>query len=348
MAAFSPAFVVLLSVCLAGMATFGLCLFAVRTSFGLDRVSERSNHSRPTPRMGGVMILIGSALGLVVIGLAGLISLPLAILLALSASAGVMGLADDFLELPPTMRLLVQIGLGAAAAFLLGPEQSFPVPLWGWITLPLPLALALTTFWIVGFMNVVNFMDGLNGLIGSVGLLLLALGASLLVEGSTAVMVIQAAVAGFLALNVFWGRIFLGDAGSLSLGFFLAGLALIDPQSEGVFWLMPLAATPLIADVAVTLVRRAWRRENLMEAHREHVYQRMRQAGWSHQACALTVLASVLVGLGLCTVLTAPTEHGAGVYWLSVVATIAFWGLASATMLAAKVESRVGLKRSLR
>ncbi|NRA30546.1 MAG: hypothetical protein HRU11_09820, partial [Parvularculaceae bacterium] len=272
----APVWFVVVSVALAALATFALCLVAVRASFGLDEVSARSNHTLPTPRTGGLMILIGSALGLGVLGFSGFVGSEMVTLVGLALMAGLLGLADDFLDLPAVARLLVQIGLAGAAAFWLGPETQIAVPFVGWLPLSLPIALGLSTLWIVGMMNVVNFMDGLNGLVGSVAIVLLGLAATLTADGLWVVIVVQAAVLSFLAVNVFWGRIFLGDAGSLSLGFFIAGLGLLPGADGGQFWLMPLVAVPLIADAAFTLVRRALRGVDLMEAHREHAYQRLK------------------------------------------------------------------------
>lgn len=333
---------------LAAFATFGLCLLAVRASFGLDQVSARSNHAAPTPRTGGLMLLVGSALGITVVGFAGWIGPELLTLIGLALMAGLLGLADDFLDLPAPARLAVQIGLAAAGAFWLGPESEAAVPFMGWVGLPLPAALALSTLWIVGMMNVINFMDGLNGLIGSVAIVLLGLVATFATDSIPVIVVIQTAVLAFLAVNVFWGRIFLGDAGSLSLGFFIAGVGLLPGADGGQFWLMPLVAVPLIADVAFTLVRRFLRGEDLMESHREHVYQRLKQAGWSHQASSLSVLVSVLLAMGLSMLLAVPNENPAIVYWAAVFAAIGCWALVSATMMSVKVESRIGLERSLR
>ena len=344
----APVWFVVVSVALAALATFALCLVAVRASFGLDEVSARSNHTLPTPRTGGLMILIGSALGLGVLGFSGFGGSEMVTLVGLALMAGILGLADDFLDLPAVARLLVQIGLAGAAAFWLGPETQIAVPFVGWLPLSLPIALGLSTLWIVGMMNVVNFMDGLNGLVGSVAIVLLGLAATLTADGLWVVIVVQAAVLSFLAVNVFWGRIFLGDAGSLSLGFFIAGLGLLPGADGGQFWLMPLVAVPLIADVAFTLVRRALRGVDLMEAHREHVYQRLKLAGWSHQASALSVLVSILMAMGLSTLIAVPADNPAMVYWIAVFAAIGCWALVSATMMAVKSESRVGLERSLR
>lgn len=333
---------------LAGLLSYALCLAAVRARFGLDQITERSNHIVPTPRTGGLMVLTSLLLASVLLLLAGLMEREVVVLLGLTVGAGMLGLLDDFLPLPPMVKLVVQASLAFLAAFLLGPVQTIPIPLMGWITVPLAAALPLTVFWIVGMMNVVNFMDGLNGLIG--GFIVLALGAAMSVAGASFWVLFLAAgsVLGFLLCNAIRGRIFLGDAGSLSLGFLVAASGLLTEGSAHGFWLLPLVSLPLIMDVAVTLVRRAARGARLTEPHREHFYQQLKAQGWSHQAVALGVFASGLLSVILARSLGLLGDQPPLFYWLIAGLIAGSWWAIMALMMAIKTEATIRLERTFR
>ncbi|MEM1409229.1 MAG: MraY family glycosyltransferase, partial [Pseudomonadota bacterium] len=198
--------IIIVAETIAALLSFALCLAAVRMRFGLNEVVGRSNHKVPTPRTGGLMALIALFGASALLGATGLIDREVALLLGVTALAGVLGVADDFLNLPAIPKLLGQIVIACTLTFLLGPEQELPLPFLGWIELPSVVAYVLTILWIVGIMNVINFMDGLNGLVGSVTLLVLLAAGFLAPNAQALLMVTCAAIVGFLAVNVFWGR----------------------------------------------------------------------------------------------------------------------------------------------
>jgi UDP-GlcNAc:undecaprenyl-phosphate GlcNAc-1-phosphate transferase len=235
----------------------------------VDVPNHRSSHARPVPRGGGVGVMAGVAVGLLVappdhhlaVGLVG------AVVLA------VVGFVDDIRSLPAVVRLAAQLGVGAPATAVLVHDLGFD----------LPVALttaAVATVWLTGYVNVFNFMDGANGLAGLSALIAGACFAwvgsvesqATLLAGGT---VLLGAAAGFLPWNFPVARIFLGDVGSYSVGFLIAWLAMVGVLTTDRFvWC--LAPTVLVlVDTSLTLVRRARRNESLMEAHREHVYQRL-------------------------------------------------------------------------
>jgi UDP-N-acetylmuramyl pentapeptide phosphotransferase/UDP-N-acetylglucosamine-1-phosphate transferase len=312
---------------------------AARSRIMLDPVSDRSNHIRPVPRLGGAAVLIGLGGAATVLGVAGLLSTEGARLFLLAGLAGVLGLLDDLFGLRPSFKFAGLVLISIPAVIVAGPVEVLPLPFLGWVSLPLPLGLAISAFWLLSVANVVNFMDGLNGLAGSFAVLMLAAAALLLGEMTAPLLAIQAAILGFLLANVFSGRIFLGDSGSLALGMILGLAPLIGTGGEKEFWLLPLIALPLILDVALTLVRRASRGARLSEPHREHVYQRMKAAGWSHQAASVAVLIAGLGAAGIAVFFWEAASSRPLAYWSSAVVIAFLWTTLMMMMLAAKRES---------
>ena len=258
----------------------------------IDIPGQRSSHTIPTPRGGGIAI----AAGLLVA--AGLIGGATAMVFAFAVvSFGLLGLAEDVRGLPVGYRLIMQLAGGAMVAVALACGRADP----GVVHV---LMAALCAVWITGFVNAFNFMDGVNGISGAhaliAGVVYACLGEwrhiGFLVPAGAAVAVGALA---FLPWNAGHARVFLGDVGSYALGAALAVLA-----AYAVLHGMPAEAAlgPLalyIADTAWTLQRRIRLGERWLEPHRMHIYQRWCDAGWSHQrvtvtAAATTVLLSLL------------------------------------------------------
>lgn len=275
-----------------------LLLLLTRRALLLDQPNERSLHSTPTPRIGGLAMLL--ALGLILPwGLFDAPS-PLVGLLLLAAGLGILSLLDDWRGLPVRLRLLAHLAAAGVAIWLLG----------------LPLLLALPAILAIGWMtNLYNFMDGADGLAGSMALFgfgAYALAASLAgpevtinansnavpTELTFASLAIASAAAGFLLFNFPPARVFLGDAGSIPLGF-LAGVLGIYGWQAGLWsWLFPLLVfAPFILDASLTLLKRLLRGERFWQAHRQHLYQRLICAGWSHRR----LLAAAWPAMALCT-----------------------------------------------
>ncbi len=272
-----------------------------------DRVDKpHAMHDQPLPRIGGVVIVlvVGAVLS-VTWHTATVDTLLVNILLAAFALACI-SLLDDRRGLSPAIRLvahisasvvIVAIVLATAIPSQLTALQSPIVKLFA------GTALALTIVWMT---NLYNFMDGANGLAGLMGVIgfgsLAVAGqigapveASLLL--TAACSAIAGACLGFLFFNLPVAKVFMGDAGSIPLGFLAATLGLYGAMAAIWPWWFPmLVFSPFIVDASVTLMGRILRRERLWEAHRRHYYHRLiLLEGWSHLKTALAYATVMLL-----------------------------------------------------
>ncbi|MBI1175188.1 MAG: glycosyl transferase family 4 [Sideroxydans sp.] len=241
-----------------------------------DIPNERSLHAAPVPRIGGVGLMAGLLSGWAIMlkSLAWWVVLPVIILFAIS-------LMDDMRGLTPRVRLLVHFI--AAFILLLGSGMLLHNVLIGLFIL----------FGVVWMTNLYNFMDGSDGLAGGMTFWGFTMyGAAALMHGNdTQAMLnfsVGAAALGFLYNNFHPAKVFMGDAGSIPLGFLAAAMGLWGwQQSLWPAWFPLLVFSPFIVDATVTLLKRALRGEKVWEAHREHYYQRLVQLGWGHYRTAV-------------------------------------------------------------
>ena len=277
-------------------ASYAGSALAMNSNALLDDPNHRSSHDHAVSRAGGVAMLAASIAGLFILAafLAGdAFSSPAFQFLALGALAAGLGLADDHLDLHALVKLAGQVLIAALFVLWVGPLETASLPVIGFADLGYAGAL-VTVFWIVAFMNAFNFMDGVNGIAGGaalVGLGIFAPVAALTGAGDAAAiaLVIAAAAAGFLPANVLRGRLFMGDSGSHFLAFMIAGLAVYAANaSDGAAnpFLLPTIFLPFIVDVAFTLAHRIMRGENVLAAHRDHIYQLVLRRGASHATVA--------------------------------------------------------------
>jgi UDP-N-acetylmuramyl pentapeptide phosphotransferase/UDP-N-acetylglucosamine-1-phosphate transferase len=275
------------------LAYFGVSLMLKWTTRRelFDIPNHRSSHTAPTPKGGGLVMVIFCLAGCLIFGAVNHILIPLWWYLAGGAVIAVVSWIDDVRELPSAVRFSVH-GIAAGLAIAgFGYWSSLSLPFLNEISLG-RLGLAVTIFWIVGLTNAFNFMDGIDGIAGLQavvsGLAWALLGwwtdtPFILVVG----VLIGFSSLGFLAQNWSPARIFMGDVGSAFLGFAFAVLPLMassqDTERKRYFLTGVLIIWPFVFDSAFTLVRRALRGENVIRAHRSHLYQRMVMAGWSHR-----------------------------------------------------------------
>ena len=269
-----------------------LVRFAVGRNL-LDVPNLRSSHDVPTPRLGGVTIVLGSWVGFLILRPDG--AWPL---LAAATLIGAVGLVDDLGDLHFGPKALAQALVASGLLFFYPPQVLSEAPGALWIA-----AFAIGVFWIVALSNAFNFMDGIDGFIGGVALVN-ALFLGVLAGGAALLPALAGATAGFLVWNINPASIFLGDSGSYFLGFGLAAVALYAPVPESGwsplgFVACALVFTPLLFDTAYTILRRlgTGAGKNIFLAHREHIYQRITPTTAMHRRTSILYYgASVVSG----------------------------------------------------
>ena len=266
----------------------------------VDRPNERSSHTVPTPRGGGVAIVV-SFLGLVAV-LFAIGSVDPRLAAALLGSGGVvavLGFVDDRAPLRARWRFLGHLVAGVWVLYWLGPLP--PVPLLGSVVDLGFGAIALALLYLVWSINLFNFMDGIDG-IASLEAIAVSLGGAFVwwltqPQGDWLLAVgFAACVAGFLIWNFPPARIFMGDAGSGFLGCMVASLALWSSHdAPHLFWSWFILGGCFMVDATMTLVRRVVRGERFSEAHRSHAYQYAARRHGSHKRVSVAfVIVTVL------------------------------------------------------
>jgi UDP-N-acetylmuramyl pentapeptide phosphotransferase/UDP-N-acetylglucosamine-1-phosphate transferase len=269
----------------------------------LDHPNTRSLHEAPVPRTGGLGLLAGAALatGIIAPGLPVALWIACGVLLLVS-------FLEDLRGIPAAARFAVHVAVSALfAAALLADEHG-------------PVVIAIATLAIAWMANLYNFMDGSDGLAGGMAVFGFGFyGVAAWLAGSTGFALVNlsiaAAAGAFLVFNFHPARIFMGDAGSVPLGFLAAALGLIGwLQRDWTAWFPVLVFSPFIVDASVTLVRRALRREKPWQAHRDHYYQRLVRLGWGHGRTALAEYAVMAAcGIAALAALALPAGPQAGV-----------------------------------
>jgi UDP-N-acetylmuramyl pentapeptide phosphotransferase/UDP-N-acetylglucosamine-1-phosphate transferase len=263
--------------------TLVLTAWLLRSRFSalvIDRPNRRSLHEVPVPRTGGIAIHAGIVLAAANVAP----DIPAAAWIAYALALAV-SLVDDLRGLPVAARLAAHLATAGLFSFAVLPAQA------GWM---MAAVVALAVAWMS---NLYNFMDGSDGLAGGMALFGFSFyGAAAVLSGSTDFALINfsigAAAAAFLVFNFHPARIFMGDAGSVPLGFLAAALGTMGwLRNDWPWWFPPLVFSPFIADASVTLARRLLAGEKVWQAHRDHYYQRLVQLGWGHRATALAEYA---------------------------------------------------------
>jgi UDP-GlcNAc:undecaprenyl-phosphate/decaprenyl-phosphate GlcNAc-1-phosphate transferase len=254
--------------------------------FALDQPNERSLHSTPVPRTGGIAVLAGAAMAIPLA--VGELWLPMLLAVLLAA----ISLFDDVARLRRRARFLFHlVAAGLLCWYFLSPVH--PVQL---------VMLVLAVVWVT---NLYNFMDGADGVAGGMALIgfsAYGIGAALAGHAALAALCIAIAAASFAFLlhNFHPARIFLGDVGSIPLGFLAAGLGIVGWRDDAwPLWFPLLVFGPFNADATVTLLKRLARGERVWKAHREHYYQRIVRMGLGHRAAALIGYAVMLFCAGM-------------------------------------------------
>ena len=287
-----------------------LWLIKIKADWVLDQPNERSLHLTPVSRIGG----LGLFFGVIVAWLSFPVAIPDSVLMGVGVLM-VISLADDVWRVPVWCRLMVHavVAISFSIAFL---SDAYG---WG-----LVIFAAVAVVWMS---NLYNFMDGSDGLAGGMtvigfgiyGWLAYAAGNN---DFAAINFSLAAAALAFLIHNFYPARIFMGDVGSIPLGYLAAVIGVLGWLDHlWSLWVPVLIFSPFIADATVTLMKRLFQGKRIWQAHREHYYQRMVQSGLGHRGTALAAY-----GLMLAT--------GASAVWANAqdaalqIRIVAIWGCA--------------------
>jgi len=295
----------------AALAGTGLAVRLLRARAILDHPNDRSSHAVPVPRGGGIVVTAVIVVHWALVwlfdattdGFVFTAAVPILLLLTLVLAG--LSWQDDRHGLSAGLRLGVQAVCVAAAALttLSAPGLTFQG------ILPPLLDQAATAFLWLWFINLTNFMDGIDGITGSesasvgIGIVLLAVAGTPLVAAASGELpayaaALAASALGFLCWNWQPARVFLGDVGSIPLGFLL-GWLVIETAGAGLWAAALLLPLYYLIDATVTLLRRILRRERITQAHRSHAFQVASRRMGAHAPVVLWIIALNVVLTGL-------------------------------------------------
>ena len=302
----------------------------------MDTPEARKAHHRPTPKGGGVGIVVAFLVGISILyrfaEFARLADPYFLGVIEASVAIAVVALLDDIFDWPFTVKFGAQV-LAALVAVSSGLfVTDFRIPYLG----PVELAwagIAATLLWILFTTNAMNFIDGLNGLAGGVTLIACLFIVFIAEQHGgwfayASAGLLAAGLAGFLPFNFPTARIFLGDVGSQFCGFMLAVLAVVASRFDGVelsFLLMPMLLSGVLFDVAFTLVRRLVQGEPVTQPHRGHLYQVAQRSGLSPAAVTITHWSFAVFGGACCLLFIAvPSPYKPPVPFITAVPQLAW------------------------
>jgi UDP-GlcNAc:undecaprenyl-phosphate/decaprenyl-phosphate GlcNAc-1-phosphate transferase len=306
----------------------------------LDKPNKRSSHTGIVPRCGGLPICLIVLTGYLLFSRSA--ELPLIGCFLGALLIAVVGTIDDLISLPGKPKIV-----GMVVSSLLPVLFGLKLEYMGILLNNQPALYLLSFVWIYGFINAFNFMDGSDGLLGgsaAIGaffmVVIAAVTGNLFVFGMA--LLLLAVCLGFLVFNYSPAALFLGDAGSMFLGYNFAVLGLLltnNSANAAPIYLTIFIFAPLIYDSLVTFTRRGWQRKNVIEAHREHLYQRLLILGMSHRDVGLIYygLALLLGLLGLLFFAAGPAARAG----LAIVALAIMGGF---SLAAKRLELSAGRK----
>jgi UDP-N-acetylmuramyl pentapeptide phosphotransferase/UDP-N-acetylglucosamine-1-phosphate transferase len=258
--------------------TYFIKNYAIKKSL-VATVNERSSHTIPTPHGGGIAIALTWFVGLEYLYFTNQIDDSLFYALLVGTAISIVSFFDDIYELSPKLRLITQALVSVGGLLYLGGLDSINL---GFFIIENQIVTNIFAFFmIVWFINLYNFLDGINGYAGSEAVFLAFAGFVLF--GGAHFGVLAVAVLGFLFWNWNKAKIFMGDVGSTLLGYNVAIFTLYYANQESSnLWIWIILFGLFWFDATLTLWRRKRNGEQLSQAHKKHAYQRLTQSGWSH------------------------------------------------------------------
>lgn len=258
--------------------TYFIKNYAIKKSL-VAVINERSSHTVPTPHGGGIALSLTWFMGLIYLYLTNQIDYILFYALIVGIAISIVSFFDDIYELSPTIRLIIQAGVALCGLYFLG---GLEILTFGIFDIQNQIFTNIFVFFmIVWFINLYNFLDGINGYAGSEAVFLSLAGFVLF--GGNHFLVLAIAVFGFLYWNWNRAKIFMGDVGSTLLGYNIAIFTIYYAnQDSNNFWIWVALFGLFWFDATLTLIRRKLNGEKLSQAHKKHAYQRLTQSGWSH------------------------------------------------------------------
>lgn len=258
--------------------TYFIKNYAIKKSL-VAQINERSSHTTPTPHGGGIAIAITWFIGLFYLYFTSQIENNLFYALLIGFIISIVSFFDDIYELSPKLRLLVQATVAIGGLYSLDGFETLTLGIFDISNTILTNIFAF--FMIIWFINLYNFLDGINGYAGSEAIFLALAGFVLF--GGNHFLVLVMAVLGFLYWNWNKAKIFMGDVGSTLLGYNIAIFTIYYANQEPTnFWIWIILFGVYWFDATLTLIRRKLNKEKLSQAHKKHAYQRLNQSGWSH------------------------------------------------------------------
>ena len=263
--------------------TYFIKNYAIKKSL-VDIPNDRSSHSVPTPHGGGIAMAIAWFAGLSYLFYTDGIDSSLYYALMVGVVISVVSYLDDLYELSPKVRLITQSAVAVGGLVALGGLGSLDFGLFNIGNQIITNIFAF--FLIIWFINLYNFLDGIDGYAGSEAIFLGVAG--FLLFGGSHFLVLVAAVLGFLVWNWHKAKIFMGDVGSTLLGYNVAIFTIYYANIDSLnLWVWIILFGLFWFDATLTLFRRYKNGEKLSKAHKKHAYQRLNQSGWAHNKVVL-------------------------------------------------------------
>jgi Fuc2NAc and GlcNAc transferase len=296
--------------------TYFIKNYAIKKSL-VAEVNERSSHSVPTPHGGGIAIAITWFSGLSYLFYMNDIESSLYYALMVGAVLAIVSYLDDLYELSPKIRLITQSSVALGGIIALGGLNSLD---FGFFSIENQLLTNIIAFVaVIWFINLYNFLDGIDGYAGSEAVFLGLAG--FILFGGAHFLVLIVSVLGFLIWNWHKARIFMGDVGSTLLGYIVAVFTIYyTNQNATNLWIWLILFGLFWFDATLTLIRRYKNGEKLSQAHKKHAYQRLNQSGWAHDRV-------VLFSLGVNIVLFSLVYFISNVFVAFVLAFVVLYGV---------------------